>query len=165
MWTPPGDTVQTSRGKPGVLPRTPAGFTAPPLDGYGLRGSLPARPDGAASYPVPVRQAASLLHASFRPRLTTTPLRFASASPPSGCTGDFHPQDAGHARHTGPPPASASRRRSASSLTRPDARAPIMQGFKARSHPGRMRAVAKADVATVSQGMVDAASIACQPSE
>jgi transposase len=29
-------------------------------------------------------------------------LRFASASPPSGCTGDFHPQAAGHVRHTGP---------------------------------------------------------------
>jgi hypothetical protein len=28
-------------------------------------------------------------------------LRFASASPPSGCTGDFHPQAAGHVRHTG----------------------------------------------------------------
>jgi hypothetical protein len=42
-----------------------------------------------------------LLHASFRPRLAATPLRFARASPPSGCTGDFHPQDAGHARHTG----------------------------------------------------------------
>jgi hypothetical protein len=28
-------------------------------------------------------------------------LRFASASPPSGCTGDFHPQAVGHVRHTG----------------------------------------------------------------
>ncbi|EEU9589931.1 hypothetical protein FXI18_23840 [Escherichia coli] len=41
-----------------------------------------------------------LLHASFRPRLTTTPLRFASPSPPSGWTGDFHPRAAEHARHT-----------------------------------------------------------------
>jgi hypothetical protein len=28
-------------------------------------------------------------------------LRFTRASPPSGCTGDFHPQTAGHAQHTG----------------------------------------------------------------
>jgi len=27
-------------------------------------------------------------------------LRFARTSPPSGCTGDFHPQAAGHAQHT-----------------------------------------------------------------
>ena len=53
-----------------------------------------------ASYPVSVRQVAALLHASFRPRLTTTPLRFASTSPPSGCAGDFHPQAVKHARHT-----------------------------------------------------------------
>ncbi|ACT08310.1 hypothetical protein Dd1591_3499 [Dickeya chrysanthemi Ech1591] len=41
-----------------------------------------------------------LLHASFRLRLTTTPLRFTSPSPPSGWTGDFHPRAAEHARHT-----------------------------------------------------------------
>jgi hypothetical protein len=39
------------------------------------------------------------------------PLRFASASPPSGYTGDFHLQTVGHVRHTawpyGPPPAAA----------------------------------------------------------
>jgi len=35
------------------------------------------------------------------------------------------------------------RGRQRQSLTRPDARAPIMQGFKAWPHPGRMRAVAK----------------------
>jgi len=40
-------------------------------------------------------------HASFRRSLSVPPLRFARASPPSGCTGDSHPQDAGHARHTG----------------------------------------------------------------
>jgi hypothetical protein len=33
-----------------------------------------------------------LLHASFRPRLATTPLRFAITSPPSGCEEDFHLQ-------------------------------------------------------------------------
>ena len=70
------------------------------LDGYGLRGTLPARPTRAASYPVSVRRVAALLHASFRPRLAATPLRFANTSPPSGCVGDFHPQAVEHARHT-----------------------------------------------------------------
>src|SRR3954463_8509266 len=52
------------------------------------------------SYPVSVRQVAVLLHASFRPRLAATPLRFANTSPPSGCVGDLHPQVVEHARHT-----------------------------------------------------------------
>ena len=55
----------------------------------------------AASYPVAVRQVAISLHASFRRSLAVPPLRFTRASPPSGCTGDFHPQAAGHAQHTG----------------------------------------------------------------
>jgi hypothetical protein len=41
-----------------------------------------------------------LLHASFRPRLATTPLRFANPSPPSGWMEDFHLQAVDHARHT-----------------------------------------------------------------
>jgi hypothetical protein len=41
-----------------------------------------------------------LLHASFRPRLAATPLRFANPSPPSGWVEDFHFQTAEHARHT-----------------------------------------------------------------
>src|SRR4051794_3035114 len=97
----PGDTVQISWGKPRSLPRTPAGFTVLALDGYGLCDFLPARPTSAASYPVSVRRVAILLHASFRRSLAVPPLRFARASPPSGCTGDFHPQAAGHAQHTG----------------------------------------------------------------
>ena len=97
----PADTRQISRGKPDSLPRTPAGFTRLALDGYGLRDRLPARPTNPASYPISVRQVASLLHASFRRSLAVPPLRFASASPPSGCTGDLHPQAVGHARHTG----------------------------------------------------------------
>ena len=40
------DTTQTSRGKTDRLHRTPAGFTTPALDGYGLRDHLPARPAG-----------------------------------------------------------------------------------------------------------------------
>ena len=97
----PGDTVQISWGKPRGLPRTPAGFTVQALDGYGLRDFLPARPTCAASYPVAVRQVAISFHASFRRSLAVPPLRFTRASPPSGCTGDFHPQTAGHAQHTG----------------------------------------------------------------
>lgn len=49
---------------------------------------------------VSVRQVMVLRYASFKPRLTTTPLRFASPSPPSGWTGDFHLRAAEHARHT-----------------------------------------------------------------
>src|SRR3954467_6401937 len=67
-------------------------FTAHPpdiqpqaLDGYGLRDQLSARPTRAASYPIPVRQVATLLHAASRRRLAETPLRFANTSPPSGC--------------------------------------------------------------------------------
>jgi hypothetical protein len=33
-----------------------------------------------------------LIHASFRPRLAATPLRFSSPSPPPGWAGDFHPK-------------------------------------------------------------------------
>src|SRR5271167_1987885 len=91
---------QISWGKPRSLPRTPAGFTVQALDGYGLRDFLPARPTRAASYLVAVRQVAISFHASFRRSLTVPPLRFTRASPPSGCTGDFHPQTAGHAQHT-----------------------------------------------------------------
>src|SRR5207249_11541621 len=50
----------------------------------GFACQLPARPTPYASYPVLVHRLALLLHASFRPRLTTTPLRFANSSPPSG---------------------------------------------------------------------------------
>src|SRR3954468_4581612 len=88
----PGDTVQISWGKPRSLPRTPAGFTVLVLDGYGLCDFLPARPTSPASYPVSVRRVAILLHASFRRFLAVPPLRFARASPPSGCTGTFTPR-------------------------------------------------------------------------
>ena len=45
----PKDTTQISWGKPFSLPRTPAGFTASGLDGYGLRDPLLARPLKTAS--------------------------------------------------------------------------------------------------------------------
>ena len=71
---------QTSRGKFNRLQRATAGFTTGTLDGCGLRCHWPARPPPYASYPVLVHRLASLLHASFRPRLATAPLRFAITS-------------------------------------------------------------------------------------
>ena|ERR1043166_3770889 len=55
---------------------------------------------GRPRYPVLIHRAAVLLHASFRPRLATTPLRFANPSPPSGWIADSHLQAVDHARHT-----------------------------------------------------------------
>ena len=61
------------------------------MDG-GLRCVLPTRPTCTAYYPIPVRQVVALLHASFRRRVTRTPLRFANPSPPSSWIRDLHPQ-------------------------------------------------------------------------
>ncbi len=74
-------TIQASRGKP--LPYTDfqyttAEFTLPALGEYGLRYLTPNRPAFAPLYPVSVRRLIPLLHASFRPHLTMTPLRFAN---------------------------------------------------------------------------------------
>ena len=55
---------------------------------------------GRPRYPVLVHRAAALLHASFRPHLAVTPLRFANPSPPSGWIEDFHLQAVDHTRHT-----------------------------------------------------------------
>jgi hypothetical protein len=55
---------------------------------------------GRPRYPVLVHRAAALLHAVFRPRLATTPLRFANPSPSSGWIEDFHLQALVHTRHT-----------------------------------------------------------------
>src|SRR5271155_508163 len=82
---------QSSRGKFDCLQRTTAGFTRTHFDGYGLCCSLPTRPQVLASYPVLVHRRTPLLHASFRPHLAMTPLRFANPSPPSGWIGDLHP--------------------------------------------------------------------------
>jgi hypothetical protein len=98
--SPLPDTTQISRGKFGRLRRTTAGSTLRALDGYGLRSYGLARPTLTPLYPVLLHRLAPLLHASFRPRLTATPLRFANPSPPSGWVGDSHPQAVKHARHT-----------------------------------------------------------------
>ena len=99
------DKRQISRGKLDRLPHATAGFTTSAFDGYGLRGHLPARPTPYASDPVLVHRLVRLLHASFRPSVAGTPLRFAMTSPPSGCQGDFHPRAVEHARHTRKTPA------------------------------------------------------------
>src|SRR5258706_16125421 len=92
--------MQASPGKLDCCHRIPAGSTALALDGSGLRDSLPARPAKDASYPVSVRQVAALLRTSFRRHLAMTPLCFTRPSPPSGWTGDLHPQTIEHAGHT-----------------------------------------------------------------
>jgi len=100
--------AETQRRSPEVRPTA---FTARPPDlpprslmavGFATLCSL-ARP-GRPRYPVLVHRAAVLLCASFRPRLTTMPLRFANPSPPSGWIEDFHLQAVVHARHTNKKP-------------------------------------------------------------
>ena len=94
----------TQRRSPEVRPTA---FAASPPDlpprplmtlDFAIRCSL-VRP-GRPRYPVLVHRAAALLHASFRPHLAMTPLRFANPSPSSGWIEDFHLQAVDHARHT-----------------------------------------------------------------
>jgi hypothetical protein len=105
--SPCGDlspVAETQRRPPEVRPTA---FTARPPDlpprslmtvDFAITCSL-VRP-GRPRYPVLVHQAAALLHASSRPRLATTPLRFANPSPSSGWIEDLHLQAVDHARHT-----------------------------------------------------------------
>jgi hypothetical protein len=68
------DAAQTSRDKFDCCPHATAGFTLRALDGYGLRGLLPARRRSrlrSGSCP-------SALPASFRHRLATGPSRLAT---------------------------------------------------------------------------------------
>jgi hypothetical protein len=81
------DLLQICRGKFDRLRYATAGSTASELDGYGPCNHKPARPSPQDSYPflvLLVHRRASLLYASFRPRLATTPLRLTNPSPPSG---------------------------------------------------------------------------------
>ena len=94
------DTDEVSRGKFDRLPRTAAGYTPNALDGYGLCGNPHARPAFRASYPVFVHRLARLLHASFRPHLAVTPLRFATLHLHQ-VGGGLSPPAIEHARHTG----------------------------------------------------------------
>ena len=81
-------------------------FDAPPPDlppvclvdvGFAVLCQL--APHRRPPHPVLVHRLALLIHASFRPRLTTTPLRFSSPSPPPGWAEDFHPRAVEHVRH------------------------------------------------------------------
>src|ERR1700693_1887210 len=71
------DEHAISRGKFDRLPYAIAEFTTGALDGYGFAGHWPARPTPYASDPVLAHRLVSLLHASFRPSVARTPLRFA----------------------------------------------------------------------------------------
>src|SRR5690349_8781481 len=79
----------------------PPEFTSDVLDGYALRGNLPARPPPAASYPILVHWLVRLLHASFRPHLALAALALRYPSPPSGWSRTFTSPAVEHARHTG----------------------------------------------------------------
>lgn len=92
-------TLQISRGKFSYFLCTLAGFTAVPFDDSGLRDQLPARPSTTALYPIPVRQVADLLDASFRLCLATQPLRFATLHRHQVVEG-LSPPVIEHARHT-----------------------------------------------------------------
>jgi hypothetical protein len=109
---PPCDNLSLESGTPRRPPEVrPTAFAARPPDlpprslmtlDFAITGSL-VRP-GRPRYPVLVHRAAALLHASFRPHLAMTPLRFANPSPPSGWIEDFHLQAVDHARHTNKKP-------------------------------------------------------------
>ena len=78
----------------------PPDLPPPALMDMGFAAHCQLARECMASYPVLVHRHTPLLHASFRPRLATTPLRFANPSPPSGWIRDLHPQTVEHARHT-----------------------------------------------------------------
>jgi hypothetical protein len=112
---PPYDDLSLESGTQHRSPEVRStAFTARPPDlpprslmtaDFAIHCSL-VRP-GRPRYPVLVHRAAALLHASFRPRLAATPLRFANPSPPSGWIEDCHLQAVDHARHTTQMPGAA----------------------------------------------------------
>jgi hypothetical protein len=84
-------TQQLSRGKSQPRLRRDAGLTKQPLSRWRTSWwRAPSSRDCHASDPVRVPRPAPSFHASFRPRLTATPLRFACPSPPPSWTEDFH---------------------------------------------------------------------------
>ena len=73
----PGAGRQASQGKTRDLRAIyPSHIRPHPPGDIGLRACWLPRPDADASYALPVRQAGTLLTASFRPRLAATPLLF-----------------------------------------------------------------------------------------
>lgn len=96
--------AETQRRPPEVRPTAfaarPPDLPPRPLMTLDFAITCPLVRPGRPRYPVLVHRAAALLHASFRPHLAMTPLRFANPSPPSGWIEDFHLQAVDHARHT-----------------------------------------------------------------
>ena len=74
------DTVQVSRGKFNGFHCILAESTHPAFDDYGLCNQWLARPIGYALYSISVRRVATSIHASFRPSLAATPLRFTTVT-------------------------------------------------------------------------------------
>jgi hypothetical protein len=71
-----------------------------PLIDMGFAICCPLARHRRPHHPVLVHRPACLLHASSRPHLAVTPLRFARPSPPSGWSEDFHLQAVEHPRRT-----------------------------------------------------------------
>src|ERR1700688_912142 len=95
-----GNTEQISWGKLSRLSRTIAESTIRTIDGYGLRGTLPARPVLAPCIRFLSIDSRVCLMLPSDPASRRQPLHFASPSPPSGWAEDFHLQAAEHAQHT-----------------------------------------------------------------
>ena len=89
----PKDTTQISWGKPSAFLALPPDLQPRALMDmdFAIRCSLVR--SRLPRYPVAVRRDAISFHTSFRRSLAVPPLCFTRASPPSGCTGDFHPQN------------------------------------------------------------------------
>ena len=81
-----------------AFPARPPDLPPVPLMDMGFAVSCQLARHRRPYHPVLVHRPACLLHASFRPHLTATPLRFANPSPPSGWVEDFHLQAVEHAR-------------------------------------------------------------------
>jgi hypothetical protein len=94
------DTEQISWGKLSRLPRTVAESTLRPIDGYGLRGTLPARPVLAPCIRFLSIDSRICLVLPSDLASRRQPLHIASPSPPPGWAEDFHLQTAEHAQHT-----------------------------------------------------------------
>ena len=84
FWQPGAASVRLLRSRPARDCRSNnhfrrSGFATPAFDDCGLRDHLLVRP-GRPRYPVFIHRAADFLHASFKPRLATPPLRFANCA-------------------------------------------------------------------------------------
>src|ERR1700716_1109410 len=94
------DTGQISWGKLSRLPRTVAESTLRIFDGYGLHGTLPARPMLAPCIRFLSIDSRVCSMLPSDPDSRRKPFPFANPSPPSGWAEVFHLQAAEHAQHT-----------------------------------------------------------------